>query len=338
MASNMVGISSYQQTNQIWKNNQKSSEAVNQSSASTGSEQAQKASGSQMKLTEWKPLTAGSSLIPTTKEGYGTVIGNVELSDQAKDYYNTLKDKFHGMEFILVSKDMKSQVASNALAYGNANKPVVLIDDEKLERMATDEAYRKKYEGIIAMSQEKLLAAKNSLVSSGANVKNFGMSVSEDGRSSFFASVEKANDQAGKLQEKRLEAKKEAKVKAKKKAEKEEKQERLEKKQEEKKSEQAQKKAELEEKKLEKAQEKAEAEKSKGEATSKADALQNQMQEDVDSLEAGFPEDNNSYVEFRADSIESLVNQVAKYASISSMNSVLTPAETMVGQSIDFKG
>ena len=86
------------------------------------------------------------------------------------------------MEFILVSKDMKSQAAANASKFGNANKPVVLIDEEKLEKMANDEAFRKKYEGIIAMSQTKLQEAKNSLVSSGATVKNFGMQVGSNGQ------------------------------------------------------------------------------------------------------------------------------------------------------------
>ena len=38
------------------------------------------------------------------------------------------------MDFILVSKDKKAQVEANASAYGNACKPVVLIDEEKLEK------------------------------------------------------------------------------------------------------------------------------------------------------------------------------------------------------------
>ena len=145
-----------------------------------------------MKTTTFNPADTTGSLVPTTKNGYGTVIGNVELSDKAKDYYNKLKAKFGNMDFILVSKDMKSQVQANAAAYGNASKQVVLIDDEKIEKMATDESFRKKYEGIIAMSQAKLQEAKNSLTSSGASVNNFGMSVDANGKATFFATVEKA--------------------------------------------------------------------------------------------------------------------------------------------------
>ena len=115
------------------------------------------------------------------------------------------------MDFILVSKDMKSQVQANAAAYGNASKQVVLIDDEKIEKMATDESFRKKYEGIIAMSQAKLQEAKNSLTSSGASVNNFGMSVDANGKATFFATVEKA---AKKKAEKKAAEKKAAQKKA----------------------------------------------------------------------------------------------------------------------------
>ena len=58
---------------------------------------------SSVETTEWKPVSEKSSLVPVTKEGYGTVVGDVKLSDKAKEYYAKLKEKFHGMDFILVS-------------------------------------------------------------------------------------------------------------------------------------------------------------------------------------------------------------------------------------------
>ena len=216
MAGNLSGIASYQNNNQVWQKNKE----VNNDTASidnTKGKAANATGASDYKATEWKPIANNSPLVPTLKDGYGTVIGDVNLSDKALDYYNSLKHKFGDMEFILVSKDMKSQVASNAAAYGNAFKPVVLIDDEKLERMANDESFRKKYEGIIAMSQMKLNEAKNSFASSGANVKNFGISVSSDGKMSYFATLEKANDASKKLMQKRQAEKKAEKIKEKKK-------------------------------------------------------------------------------------------------------------------------
>ena len=177
---------------------------------------------------EWKGAAEGSSLVPTDKAGYGTVVGNVNLSDKAKEYYSKLKEKFHGMDFILVSKDMKEQVESHASLYGNSSKPVVLIDDEKIERMANDPAYAKKYEGIIASSLEKLSAARNSLAASGATIKNFGMSVGEDGKTSFFAVIEKASESANRIREKNIAKHKAEKAEEKKRAEKKEAKERLE--------------------------------------------------------------------------------------------------------------
>ena len=216
---------SYQQANQVYQNTQQAKTENRKETGKTASK------SDKVKVSEWKPVSEGSSLAPTTKAGYGTVVGNVELSDKAKSYYDKLKNKFHGMDFILVSKDKKAQVEANASAYGNASKPVVLIDEpeEKLEKMATDENFRKKYEGLIAMSQSKLMNAKNSLISSGAKVKNFGMRIGEDGRASFFATVEKANTAQIKALQKRQEAKKAEKAKEKKKAEKEAREERIEK-------------------------------------------------------------------------------------------------------------
>ena len=167
----------------------------------------------------WSPIDTKSSLVPRTTE-YGSTIGDVQLSDTAKNYLDKLKSKFHGMEFITVSKDMKSQVQQNAAAYGNANKMVVLIDEEKLERMATDESFRNKYEGIIASSQAKMLQAKMGLSSSGIGVKNFGMSVDSNGNESFFATVNKSQDLQKKRIEKKAAEKKQHKLEEKRKAEK----------------------------------------------------------------------------------------------------------------------
>ena len=79
----------------------------------------------------------------------GKTIGSPKLSEKAARYYEQLKSKYSNMDFILVSADQKEQAKSQAGSYANANKMVVLIDEEKIERMATDENYRKQYEGII---------------------------------------------------------------------------------------------------------------------------------------------------------------------------------------------
>ena len=80
----------------------------------------------------------------------GRTVGNPELSEKAAKYYEQLKSKFGNMEFVLVSKDMKEQAQANASSYANTSKTVVLIDEEKIEKMAEDETYRSQYEGLIS--------------------------------------------------------------------------------------------------------------------------------------------------------------------------------------------
>ncbi|SDB26242.1 DUF6033 family protein [Butyrivibrio sp. INlla16] len=222
------GISAYQQINQSVYNEKS---GVSKTSDKCKADQAGSAKNSQQAKVEtktWSPIDTTSSLVPRKTE-YGMTIGDVQLSDKAKDYYNSLKSKYHNMEFIAVSKDMKAQVQQNAASYGNANKMVVLIDEEKLERMAMDESYRKKYEGIIAMAQTKMSEAKMGLASSGASVKNFGMSVDSNGKESFFATVNKSSDLQKKRTEKKAAEKKAQKLQEKKKAEKKAQEERIQK-------------------------------------------------------------------------------------------------------------
>lgn len=215
----LYGVSAYQQTSQAYSKSTVNNDTKTQSTAKSDQTAATKGSQAKVETKGWSPIDTKSSLVPTKTE-YGMTIGDVQLSDKAKDYLGKLQSKFHGMEFITVSKDMKAQVQQNAAAYGNANKMVVLIDEEKLERMATDESFRKKYEGIIASSQSKMMQAKMGLSSSGSNVKNFGMSVDSNGKESFFATVGKSQDLQKKRIEKKAAEKKEQKIKEKKKAEK----------------------------------------------------------------------------------------------------------------------
>lgn len=294
------GISAYQQINRTIHPKNMGADRMG-APASTEADQASsikenKSSGVETK--GWSPIDTTSSLVPRKTE-YGNTIGDVQLSDKAKDYYDKLKSKYHNMEFIAVSKDMKAQVQANAASYGNANKMVVLIDEEKLERMATDESFRKKYEGIIAMSQTKMAEAKNSLTSSGASVKNFGMSVDSNGKESFFATVEKSGDLQKKRIEKKAAEKKEQKIKDKKKAEKKALEERIQK---------------AREKKAEKAD---------------TDDKDNDEIESVDDKE---------YVTFEANSMDELLSKVRTYTYNSASSRVMTDSEKMLGTQVDYKG
>jgi hypothetical protein len=179
---------------------------------------------------------ASSKTEDTEKTGnYGKTIGNAKLSEEGAKYYEELKKKYSNMDFILVSEDQKGNAQANAASYANSSKMVVLIDEDKIERMATDETYRKQYEAIISNASSGVSQLKSSIESSGlsSRVQGCGMQVNDGGTSSFFAVLKKSSaDQKARI-EKKAEEKKAEKKEAEKKAEKEEQEERLEKAKEE---------------------------------------------------------------------------------------------------------
>ena len=152
----------------------------------------------------------------------GKTIGQPELSEKGQKYYEELKKKYSNMDFVLVSKDMKEQAKAQAGNYANPNRMVVLIDEEKIERMAEDENYRKQYESIIKNAATKLPELQSSLGKAASNVKTFGMKVNDNGTASYFAVVDKSlasqRDRIEKNAAKKKEAQKTAYKKAAKKA------------------------------------------------------------------------------------------------------------------------
>jgi hypothetical protein len=224
----------------------------------------------------------------TGKPGnYGKTVGKPQLSEAGAKYYEELKKKYSGMDFVLVSKDMKEVAKQNASSYGNANRMVVLIDEEKIERMATDENYRAKYEGLIAKAQSQMPQLK-SVMSNQPGVKTIGMQVNDNGTASFFAVMSKSNqDMTEKLAAKRAEKKAAEKAEAKKEAKKEQ------------------------------------MEKLREGHLDKSDKV---------------PDDEEDYVILQADSVEELVKKIENYNFSLRADSVQTPYEKSIGQSIDFKG
>ena len=91
-----------------------------------------------------------------------------------------------------MSKDQKDFAKATASKYSNPHKMVVLIDEEKIERMAEDEKYRQQYEGIIAKGASGLTQLKNKLANMGLNMKSCGMNVYDNGATSVFATMDKS--------------------------------------------------------------------------------------------------------------------------------------------------
>ncbi len=175
---------------------------------------------------------AGSEVDSTKKKTNvrGKTIGKPQLSEKAAKYYEELKRKYSGMDFILVSEDQKAAARAQAGKYANPNKMVVLIDEEKIERMAEDESYRKQYESVIANASSGMSKMAKSLsAKTNANIKGFGMEVKDNGLTSFFAVLDKSSAAQRARIEKKAAEKKEARKAEKKKAAKQEQEERLEK-------------------------------------------------------------------------------------------------------------
>ncbi len=146
-------------------------------------------------------------------------VGKPQLSEKAQKYYNQLRKKFSHMDFILVSSDKKEEVQANASKYAGNSSLVVLIDEDKIEKMAEDEAYREKYEGILRGATTQMNQMKQSLGKNADSVKTIGMSFDEKGTASFFAVVDKSLASQKKRIEKKAEQRAEEKKKAQRKAE-----------------------------------------------------------------------------------------------------------------------
>lgn len=135
---------------------------------------------------------AGAESVKKTRVATGKTIGKPELSEKAQKYYEQLKKKYGDMDFILVEPKLKEQAEANAAAYASPNKTVVLIDSDKIERMAEDEEYRAKYEGIIGNARNQINKLAQQFKSSGTSVKGFGMKIDDGGTASFFAVIDKS--------------------------------------------------------------------------------------------------------------------------------------------------
>ncbi len=143
----------------------------------------------------------------------GQTVGKPKLSEKAQKYYEELKKKYSDMDFVLVSSDMKETAKAHAGNYGRPDRTVVLIGEDELEKMASDENFRKKNESIIDNARTQITQLKDSLEKSGTKVKSFGIQVNDNGTATLFATLEK-NSSAQKERIEKSAAKKAAQKKA----------------------------------------------------------------------------------------------------------------------------
>ena len=133
------------------------------------------------------------------------------LSDEAKDYLATLKEKFGDIDFFVANCESDEEMGKY-FAMGT-KKYSCVISSDLIEKMATDEETRAKYEKIIANAGEQIeemkAEAKEELGEEAAEQIEFvGFTVDDNGVVKYFAKLKEDNDAYyEKLKEKRAEAK-----------------------------------------------------------------------------------------------------------------------------------
>ena len=133
------------------------------------------------------------------------------LSDEAKDYLASLKEKFGDIDFF-VADCATDEEMGRYFAMGT-KKYSCVISSSLIESMATDDAAREKYEKIIANAGEQIeemkAEAKEELGEEAAEQIEFvGFKVDDNGMVEYFAKLRDDNNSYyAKLKEKRAEAK-----------------------------------------------------------------------------------------------------------------------------------
>ncbi len=122
----------------------------------------------------------------------GNTYGDATLSDKAAKYYEKLTKKYGNLNFVLVASDKKEEAQAKKSSFADSSKLTVLIDTDKIEKMAEDEAYRAKYEGVLASAASGISQMKTQLGSMASNVKAYGMTVNDNGTAKYFAVIDKS--------------------------------------------------------------------------------------------------------------------------------------------------
>lgn len=122
----------------------------------------------------------------------GNTYGNPKLSDKALDYYNSLKKKYGTLNFVLVAADKKEEAEAIKGSFASSGSLTVLIDTDKIERMAEDESYRKQIESTIQNAITGISELSSRLESNGTKARAYGMTIDKSGNASFFAVVDKS--------------------------------------------------------------------------------------------------------------------------------------------------
>ena len=135
---------------------------------------------------EYKPAYSVSA---TDKADKSKETSTVKLSTDAQKYLEQLKGKYKNVDFI-VADFSSDEEAQKHLATGNGEYNCVITPDT-LEKMATDETERAKFEGIIDKAIGELPEIRKQLGDDSENVTKLGISVDSEGNVSYYALIKR---------------------------------------------------------------------------------------------------------------------------------------------------
>lgn len=149
-----------------------------------------------------------------------------KLSEKAKALLEELREKYGDTDFIVASYNSDEE-AQHFLAKGT-KAFTVLIDPEDLEAMANNEDVKNQTLSLLEEARNNLMNIQDQLTEEGdTHVKNLGVTISIDGKISYFAELEKMSQQQKERIEKAKETKAEEQAEAEKKADREKMEERI---------------------------------------------------------------------------------------------------------------
>lgn len=153
------------------------------------------------------------------------------LSDRAKAYLKTLRERYTNMDFIIA--DYSSESEAQALLASGHGEYNVLIDSATLEQMASDESIRAKYEDILDHAGETFDGLKEELGEDAGYIKQLGISIDASGKTTYYSIIDESLKGNGDRLKKHQEDKKAERAGEEKKAEKHRKEKRDEEKKKE---------------------------------------------------------------------------------------------------------
>ena len=129
-----------------------------------------------------------------------------KLSETASNYLEELKAKYSDSEIVVVGADQADQATEIASNVRTSKSTVIVLTEDELEKMATDEETRTQNEALLDEAMKQLPEAMKKMSESGLDVKTMGIEI-KNGTTNYFAVLDKANV----AQKERIEAKQEEK-------------------------------------------------------------------------------------------------------------------------------